>query len=141
MKETHRLAAKHSQQMKERSRMRRNKLPYIPLEIGDRVLIKNLKETGGPGKLRSFWEQDIYRVVTIKEDSGVVFGVQKENDSKSKIRVVHRNILLPCDHLPLELPKGIERIMYPKHQHEASNDVYYWEEESETNPHEIEMDP
>ena len=48
-KEAHKLAAKHSQEMKARNTKRRNKVIYIPLDVGDRVLIKNLNEKGGPG--------------------------------------------------------------------------------------------
>ena len=33
-----------------------------PLEVGGRVLVRNLTERGGPGKLCSFWEQKIYRI-------------------------------------------------------------------------------
>ena len=35
------------------------------LKVGDRVLVQN-KEKGGPGKLRSYWEQQIYVITSVK---------------------------------------------------------------------------
>ena len=105
MHEAHRIAAQCSKQSKKRNK-KTSKIKYISLEIGDRVLVKNMREKGGPGKIRSFWEQDIYKIVSIKDDAGVVYEVVPEKDPKSKTRILHRNMLLPCDHLPLDLPTG-----------------------------------
>ena len=74
-----------------------NRRPLLmPLAVGDRVLVKNT-ETGGPGKLRSYWEQDVYVVTAKKGDLEVVFEVRKENVPKARRRVVHRNMLLPVE--------------------------------------------
>lgn len=67
------------------------------------MLIRNLSERGGTGKLRSHWEKDVYTVVEKKNDSIPVYTVVKENGKGVK-RTVHRNLLMPCDHLPVELP-------------------------------------
>ena len=73
------------------------------LDVGDRVLVRNVSERGGTGKLRSYWEDDVY-VVTAKKNPDIpVYTVETESKRvKKKVRVLHRNLLLPCDHLPPE---------------------------------------
>ena len=39
------------------------KVHSTALEPGDRVLVRNLSECGGPSRIRSHWEQDVYTVV------------------------------------------------------------------------------
>lgn len=72
----------------------------VDLHIGGRVLIRNLSERGGPGKLRSHWENTVYKVVSKKSPDCPVYEVIPEMGGKS--RIVHRNLLLPCDSLPVE---------------------------------------
>ena len=65
------------------------------------MLVRNLTDRGGPGKLRPHWEQQIH-VVTQKREDMPVYEVRPENrDGRS--RVLHRNLLLPCSYLPIEI--------------------------------------
>ena len=98
MKEAYSLAQQKSGARKNKDKERRmRKTTLDALSVGDRVLVKNV-QTGGPGKLRSFWEQDIYVVVELKGGGeGVVYSVQKEGDRKSRTHVFHRNMLRPVN--------------------------------------------
>ena len=72
------------------------------LTVGDRVLVSNLREHGGPEELQSYWEEKVHEVVATNEDSSV-YSV-KAKEGTGKVRVLHRNLLLLCDYLPLEKP-------------------------------------
>ena len=59
-----------------------------------------IRERGGPGKLRSYWELEIYAVTQKRKDMPV-YEVQPESGN-GRTRVLHRNLLLPCSFLPVE---------------------------------------
>ena len=61
------------------------------------MLVRNLSRRGGPGKLRSHWEQEVHLIVEQKGDFPV-YEVTPEG-RKGKSRTLHRNLLLPCDFL------------------------------------------
>ena len=69
----------------------------------------NLSQHGGPGKCRSYWEPDVHVVVEVKGDTGLVYAIRSEKDKSDKVRVVHRNHLLPCSSLPLEFPTELQK--------------------------------
>ena len=59
------------------------------LEIGNRVLVRNLSQRGGTGKLRSYWEEKVYEVVSRLQDLPV-YKITAE-DGTGKIRTINRN--------------------------------------------------
>ena len=104
MKEAYRIADQNSNCRKAADQARRNKGKLSQgLQQGDRVLLRNLTPRGGPGKLRSYWEPNIYNVVSQVGDSGMVYSIARE-DKSGKPKTVHRNLLYPCEELPIEGP-------------------------------------
>lgn len=104
MEEAYQLATKSAQASGKRGKaLYDRKIQGAELHPGNRVLIRNLTERGGPGKLRSFWEEKVHVVVKRKHQESPVYEVQPE-DGQGRTRVLHRNLLLPCDFLPLEMP-------------------------------------
>ena len=72
---------------------------FTKLEKDDRVLVRNVTSRGGPGKLRSFWEERVYVVIEQKGSNP-----EAQEGKKGKVRILHRNLLLQCPYLPLDLP-------------------------------------
>lgn len=70
------------------------------LEVGDRVLVRRVAfKEGGPHKLSDKWDDGVYEVVGIPEGKFNVYDVRLEDNTKSKIRRLHRNLLLPLGHI------------------------------------------
>ena len=67
------------------------------------MLVRNLTERGGPGKLRPHWEDVIHVVVERMGDQSPVYKVKPESACCGRTRVLHRNLLLPCDALELDI--------------------------------------
>ncbi|CAJ1087322.1 uncharacterized protein LOC102082344 [Xyrichtys novacula] len=81
------------------------------LQPGDRVLLRNLTPRGGPAKIQSYWEDQVYKVEERKANDSPVYRISPEN-GQGRERVVHRNLLLPCNFLPLEKPPA--RTVHPQ---------------------------
>ena len=58
-----------------------------------------MSERGGTGKMRSFWEEKVHVVVENINNDNITYKVKPERDTDGRIRVLHRNMLLPCDNL------------------------------------------
>lgn len=75
----------------------------VVLKPRDRVLVRNMGERGGPGKLRSYWEKTIY-VVKEQISDNPVYVIHPEGEPKARNRTIHRNLLLLVNDLPVEGP-------------------------------------
>ncbi len=103
MQEAYEIASKTAEKEALRGKKYYDKKVHgVELWPGNRVLLRNLSERGGPGKLRSHWKDCVYVVISRQSPDGPVYEIRPEKGGQS--RVVHRNLLLPCDSLPVEKP-------------------------------------
>lgn len=104
MEEAYSIASQNAQKAAEKvKRYYDSKVRSTVLHPGDRVLVKNLTPRGGPSKLRNYWEDSIHTVVRQLGSDIPVYEVRPERGPR-RSRVLHRNILMPCDHLLFETP-------------------------------------
>jgi transposase InsO family protein len=80
-----------------------NKVRSSVLHEGDRVLVRNMTPRGGTGKLRNHWEDSIHKVIRQVGKNMPIYEVIPEQGKGRGSRILHRNLLLPCDSLPLEI--------------------------------------
>lgn len=80
------------------------KVRGVVLKPGDRVLVRNLGEWGGPGKLQSYWENKIY-VVKGQVADNPVYVIHPEGNDQGRARTLHRNLLLLVNDLPVQFPQ------------------------------------
>ena len=101
MSEAYQKALQNSSHRKEKDIARHEMIKELSpvLEKGDRVLIRNMSERGGTGKMQSFWEEKVHVVVENINNENITYKVKPERDADGRIRVLHRNMLLPCDNL------------------------------------------
>ena len=98
LQEGYQLAAKNAARSMERNKARFDKrvIPSV-LEVGDRVLVRNVR-IRGKHKLEDKWERDVYVVVKRAGDLPV-YTVCPEKDMNGSTRTLHRDLLLPCGFL------------------------------------------
>ena len=107
MKEAFNIANKNIRKTSDYNKQKYDsKAKSVEIVPGDKVLVKNVRDKGGTGKLRSFWEQNIYEVVSKHEDIHVKIKPVGDN----RVRTIHWNLLKLCNELPLDvLEKPIHR--------------------------------
>ncbi|XP_022809302.1 uncharacterized protein LOC111346273 [Stylophora pistillata] len=109
MTEAYKLAGKKSSEAGTRAKQRYDRFVRSSILLpGYRVLVRNLRERGGPGKLRSHWEDQTHKVVSRKGEDSPVYEVKPEA-GPGRNRILHRNLLLPCNNLPINIPNEVSQ--------------------------------
>ncbi|KAL6461004.1 hypothetical protein MHYP_G00309700 [Metynnis hypsauchen] len=104
MQEAYEVARENARKSAERGKRNHDKkVRGSVLQEGDRVLVRNMTPRGGTGKLRNHWEERIHKVVRQVTKDVPVYEVVPEQGKGRESRILHRNLLLPCDYLPLEI--------------------------------------
>ena len=103
MREAYKLAAENSKKAASYNKSHHDKRIHgtaLKREPGDRVLVRNVRERGGTGKLRNYWEEKVHVVIDRRKESPVC--VLKAENGSGMERILHRNLLSPRDLLAFE---------------------------------------
>lgn len=104
MQEAYEITAGNAKKIADRNKRNHdNKVRSSVLHEGDRVLVRNMTPRGGTGKLRNHWEDCIHKVIRQVGKDMPIYEVTSEQGKGRGSRILHRNLLLPCDNLPLEI--------------------------------------
>ncbi|KAI3373054.1 hypothetical protein L3Q82_006396 [Scortum barcoo] len=103
-----------------------NKLKQKFTTVFPPFLSRNMTPRGGPGKLRNHWEDVVSHSCPPSQVSKdiPVYELRPEK-GKGRSRILHRNLLLSCDHLPLETqvrPRANKRTVETTEEVEQADD-------------------
>lgn len=104
MQEAYKIIRQRAQKSADRGKRNYDKVRSSVLEEGDRILVRHMSPQDGTGKLRSHWEDCIYKVVRQINKDLPIYEVVPEQGKRRDSRILQQNLLLPCNHLPLEIP-------------------------------------
>lgn len=109
MREAYQVVSKNSQQSSARGKKYcDHHLKGVVLQPGDRVLVCNLGDRGGPGMLKSCGKQTVY-VVQEQVDDNPLYKVSPENGG-NRVMTLHRNLLHVVSDLPADPPPWTKTI-------------------------------
>ena len=78
------------------------KVHGVDIVVGDRVLLRNHREKGGTGKLKTYWEDVVY--VVIDKDADIPVYTIKPEEGTRPIKRVHRNNIMKCNLILSKVP-------------------------------------
>ena len=79
----------------------------IALCPGDCVLIRSL-EKGGPGKIRSYWEDKVYKVLSRLNKTSLVHTLEQEKGEGRKLTFYMRLLLMIQHHREISQPTNVK---------------------------------
>lgn len=130
MQEAYQIAQERAKQSEERGKRNYDKkVRSSVLEEGDNVLVRNMTPRGVTGMLRSHWEDCSPDAQLCRCKDLPIYEVVPEQGKKRDTRILYRNLLLPCNYLPLEIPLNVAKPLKKK----TNNDNKDNTEQSENN--------
>lgn len=98
LEESYQLATRNAMKVAKRNKRRFDRnVVASALDIGDRVLVRNVR-LRGKHKIADKWEPDVY--VVLKKSSGIPVYTVRPEGKENPVRTLHRDLLLPCGFLP-----------------------------------------
>ena len=132
MREAYRKAAAAAEKSVSKGRKFADRhIRFSVLQSRDRVLTKRMTDKKGNGKIKSYWNDDLFEVIRQIGDSSVY---EIKNSQSGKIQVVHRNNMLQCNSLPIIAPNPSPEVLpIRKRTPENKSNIEYAGDDSDSN--------
>ena len=94
--ETYKIANQNTKDRRHQDKTKKDiKATLLPVQVGNRILVRDSTPREGSSKLKSFQGQEIYVLKEIKDPENLLYTMREQDKANSKSKTIHRNNIMP----------------------------------------------
>lgn len=94
--QTYKIANQNTKHRRHQDKTKKDiKATLLPVQVGNRILVRDSTPREGSSKLKSFQGQEIYVLKEIKDPENLLYTMREQDKANSKSKTIHRNNIMP----------------------------------------------